>query len=138
MLEVVTALDVGPLAVIFMILLVYFLLGCVFESLSMMLLTVPVFAPVVAGLGLFSQYGAMGEELSLIWFGIFVVVATEISLITPPVGLNVYVLKGVIGDVATGTIFRGITPFWAVDIVRLVLLVFIPYMAIALPLTMQN
>ncbi|MBO6552053.1 MAG: TRAP transporter large permease [Roseitalea sp.] len=138
LLEVVTALDVGPLAVIFMILLVYFLLGCVFESLSMMLLTVPVFAPVVAGLGLFSEYGAMGEELSLIWFGIFVVVATEISLITPPVGLNVYVLKGVIGDVATGTIFRGITPFWAVDIVRLVLLVFIPYMAIALPLTMQN
>lgn len=134
----VTAFDVGPMAVIVLILLVYFLLGCVSESLSMMLLTVPVFAPVIAGLGLFSEYGPMSQELALIWFGIFVVIATEISLITPPVGLNVYVLKGVVGDVTTGTIFKGITPFWLVDIVRLILLIFVPYLAIAIPLTMQN
>jgi len=134
----VTAFDVGPMAVIVLILLVYFLLGCVFESLSMMLLTVPVFAPVIAGLGLFSEYGPMSEELALIWFGIFVVIATEISLITPPVGLNVYVLKGVVGDVTTGTIFKGITPFWLVDIIRLILLILVPYLAIAIPLTMQN
>ena len=73
-----------------LILLVYILLGCVFESLSMLLLTVPIFFPVVISLG-----------YDPVWFGIIVVVVTEISLITPPVGLNVFVLKGVLGDVPT-------------------------------------
>jgi TRAP-type C4-dicarboxylate transport system permease large subunit len=71
-----------------------------------------------------------------IWFGIIVVVVTEISLITPPVGLNVFVLKGVIGDVSTATIFKGVTPFWIVDIIRLALLVFIPSIILYLPNSM--
>ena len=71
-----------------------------------------------------------------IWFGIIVVVVTEISLITPPVGLNVFVLKGVIGDVSTATIFKGVTPFWIVDIIRLALLVFIPSIVLFLPNSM--
>ena len=111
--------------VMLMILGIYLVLGCVFESLSMLLLTVPIFFPLVTSLG-----------FDPIWFGIIVVVVTEISLITPPVGLNVFVLKGVIGDVSTATIFKGVTPFWIVDIIRLALLVFIPSIILYLPNSM--
>jgi len=120
--ELVTVHAVAPWTVILMILLVYIILGCVFESLSMLLLTVPIFFPLVVSLG-----------YDPVWFGIVVVVVTEISLITPPVGLNVFVLKGVIGDVSTGTIFRGVTPFWVVDIIRLMLIVSLPWIALFLP-----
>lgn len=120
--DFVTAWDLAPLAVMCLILLVYIILGCVFESMSMLLLTVPIFFPLVQSLG-----------FDLIWFGIVVVVVTEISLITPPVGLNVFVLRGVIGDVSTGTIFRGVTPFWIADIFRLALLVLVPALSLTLP-----
>ena len=109
------------------ILLIYVVLGCVFESLSMILLTVPVFAPLVASLG-----------FDLVWFGILVVVVTEISLITPPIGLNVFVLKGMLKDVSVGTIFKGVTPFWIADILRLILLVMVPSIALVLPSMMAN
>ncbi|MCG6904328.1 MAG: TRAP transporter large permease [Rhodobacter sp.] len=121
----VTSAGLGPMTVMMMILLIYVLLGCVFESLSMLLLTVPIFFPLVTGLG-----------FDPVWFGIIVVVVTEISLITPPVGLNVFVLKGVVGDVSTATIFRGVTPFWIVDIIRLALLVLIPSLVLFLPNSM--
>lgn len=122
LMDLVTSFDVSPLGVIFIILLVYIALGCVFESLSMILLTVPIFAPLVEGLG-----------FDLIWFGILVVVVTEISLITPPIGLNVFVLKGVLKDVSVKTIFKGVTPFWVADIFRLILLAFVPAIALLLP-----
>ena len=111
-----------PWMVITAILVIYVLLGCVFESLSMILLTVPIFFPLVVQLG-----------YDPIWFGIVVVVVTEISLITPPVGLNVFVLRGVLPDVSTGTIFKGVTPFWMADIVRLLLIVLIPFISLWLP-----
>jgi len=122
LLELITGYDVTPLTVIFMILGIYIILGCVFESLSMLLLTVPIFYPVVESLG-----------FDLVWFGIVVVVVTEISLITPPVGLNVFVLSGVLKDVKTGTIFKGVTPFWVADIVRLMLITLIPAISLFLP-----
>ena len=100
----VTSLDLAPLMVVLLMVAIYLLLGCVLESLSMILLTVPVFYPVILSLD-FS--GMVDPELVLIWFGIIVVVVTEISLITPPVGLNVFVLRGVLPDVSLGTIFRG-------------------------------
>ncbi len=135
---IVTAFDVPSIVVILLIILVYVILGCVFESLSMLLLTVPVFAPLVVDLGLFPEFpGDKGAEMSLIWFGIIVVVVTEISLITPPVGLNVFVLRGVLGDVTTGTIFRGVTPFWIVDILRLLLFILLPAIVLFLPLTIK-
>jgi C4-dicarboxylate transporter, DctM subunit len=135
---IVTGLDISPITVILMMILVYVVLGCVFESLSMLLLTVPVFAPIVEQLGLFADYPApVAQELSLIWFGIIVVVVTEISLITPPIGLNVFVLRGVLGDITAGTIFRGVTPFWIVDIFRVLLLLGIPWIALVLPMTMR-
>ena len=122
LISIVTSFDVSPLGVIFIILLVYLALGCVFESLSMILLTVPIFAPLVESMG-----------FDLIWFGILVVVVTEISLITPPIGLNVFVLKGVLKDVSIQTIFRGVTPFWCADIIRLIILALIPSIALLLP-----
>ncbi|NMT64601.1 TRAP transporter large permease [Marinobacter orientalis] len=122
LLSLVTSLDVSPIMVILAILGVYLVLGMVFESLSMMLLTVPVFYPLVESLG-----------FDLVWFGIVVVVVTEISLITPPVGMNVFVLSAVLRDVKTGTIFRGVTPFWCADIVRLALIVFIAQISLFLP-----
>ena len=79
------------------------------------------------GLGLGGYCEAlMDPELALIWFGIIVVVVTEISLITPPVGMNIFVLNTVLPDVTTGTIIRGVTPFWMVDLVRLTILVLFP------------
>ncbi len=127
----VTSTGLGPMTVMMLILLVYVLLGCVFESLSMLLLTVPIFFPLVISL----DFGLAPDQLA-VWFGIIVVVVTEISLITPPVGLNVFVLKGVVGDVSTATIFRGVTPFWIVDIVRLALLVLLPSLVLFLPNSM--
>ena len=122
LISIVTSFDVSAIGVIFIILAIYLLLGCVFESLSMILLTVPIFAPLVESLG-----------FDLIWFGILVVVVTEISLITPPIGLNVFVLKGVLKDVSVQTIFKGVTPFWCADIVRLVILALVPSIALILP-----
>ena len=111
-----------PILVIIAILAIYVALGCVLESMSMILLTVPMFYPLVAHLG-----------YDLIWFGIIVVVVTEISMITPPVGLNVFVLRSVLPDVPTKTVFRGVMPFIVADIVRLGILVAFP--AISLYLT---
>ncbi|MFK7755192.1 MAG: TRAP transporter large permease [Sedimentitalea sp.] len=122
LLNLAQGFDFPPMGVIFMILLIYLVLGCVFESLSMILLTVPIFAPLVEGLG-----------FDLIWFGILVVVATEISLITPPIGMNVFVLKGVLKDVSVSTIFKGVTPFWVADIFRIILLALVPGLALYLP-----
>ncbi|MEZ5654109.1 MAG: TRAP transporter large permease [Burkholderiaceae bacterium] len=122
LISLVTAQGVEPITVMLMIIAVYIVLGCVFESLSMLLLTVPVFFPLVTSMG-----------FDAVWFGIIVVVVTEISLITPPVGLNVFVLRGVVGDVSTGTIFRGVTPFWVFDILRLALLLFVPMISLYLP-----
>ncbi|WP_018699404.1 TRAP transporter large permease [Amorphus coralli] len=114
--------DVAPFVILLGVLVIYLLLGMVLESLSMVLLTVPIFAPMI---------GALGYDL--VWFGIVVVIMTEISLITPPVGLNVFVLKTVLPDVSIGTIFKGVTPFILADIVRMILLLAFPILALGLP-----
>lgn len=132
LLAIVQAGSFDPMMVIFIMVLIYLVLGAVFESLSMITLTVPIFAPLIASLGLFP--GDANGEMALIWFGIIVVVLTEISLITPPIGLNVFVLKSVVKDVSTGTIFKGVTPFWGVDIIRLALLIFVPGLILFIPL----
>lgn len=123
--RVILALGARPELVLLAIFAIYLLLGAILESLSMMLLTVPIFYPVVEALG-----------VDLIWFGIFVVVAIEISLITPPIGLNVFVLKTVIRDVDTRTVFVGVIPFVLMDILRILLLLAVPMLALALPQTM--
>jgi tripartite ATP-independent transporter DctM subunit len=124
--EWIIGLHVSPLMVVVWILIIYFLLGCVLESLSMVLLTVPVFFPIIQQVG-----------LDPVWFGIIVVVAVEISLITPPVGLNVFVLKGVLETVPTSTIFKGVTPFIFADLVRVTILVLVPGISLLLPSFMK-
>ncbi|MGF1700154.1 TRAP transporter large permease [Photobacterium makurazakiensis] len=120
--NLIESIGADPVLVMLAIIGIYILLGTVFESLSMLLLTIPVFYPLVQSMG-----------FDLVWFGIIVVVVTEISLITPPVGLNIFVLSGVIKDIKTSTIFKGVTPFWCADIIRLVLLLFIPALSLWLP-----
>ena len=121
----ITALDIGPLGVILMIVVVFLILGCLLESLSMMLLTVPVLFPIVMDLG-----------FDPIWFGIFVVVATELSYITPPIGLNVFVMRIVAPDILLKQVFAGLVPFVFVDLIRLVLLIAFPAIALIIPNSM--
>ena len=118
----IETLVLPPWIIILIILGFYIALGTVIEGLAMIFLTVPVFVPVVEGLG-----------FDLIWFGIVMVMVVEISLITPPIGLNVFVLKSMLPDVPLSDIFRGITPFFAGDIIRLLLVVFFPGIALFLP-----
>nr|MCU0827693.1 TRAP transporter large permease subunit [Tabrizicola sp.] len=114
-LDLVNSFGLSGYGLIFAILIVFLVLGCVMDSLAIILIFVPLFAPVVAAQG-----------FDLVWFGIIVVVVTEIALITPPVGMNVFVLKAVLPDVPVLRIFRSLAPFIAVDIVRLGLLVAFP------------
>ena len=127
----VSGLDVGPYTVILVLILIYIVLGAVLESLSMILLTVPIFYPLILSLDFGG--GWLGDPDNVtIWFGIMVVVVTEISLISPPVGLNVFVLRSVLRDIPITTMFRGIMPFWAADIGRLAVLVGVPAIALIL------
>lgn len=114
-LELVEGMGLTGYWLILAILLIFLVLGCVLDSMAIILIFVPLFAPVVAAQG-----------FDLIWFGIIVVVVTEIALITPPVGMNVFVLKAVLPHVPVLRIFRGLVPFIAVDLVRLSLLVAFP------------
>jgi len=120
--DFVNRFELSPITVIAAICLIYIVLGCVLESISMILLTVPVFYPLVQHLG-----------YDLVWFGIIVVVVTEISLITPPVGMNVFVLRTLLPDVPTSTVFRGVLPFIVADFFRLSLLVAFPAISLLLP-----
>ena len=118
----VTGLDVPPLAVIFVICLIYIILGTAMESLSMMLLTVPIFFPLVTSLG-----------FDPVWFGIIVVCVIEISLITPPVGMNIFVLSSMMPSLPTTTIWRGVTPFILADFMRMAVLILFPAITLFLP-----
>jgi tripartite ATP-independent transporter DctM subunit len=118
----ITEAGFGPYMVVALIVIVYLILGCMLDSLSMMFLTVPVFYPIVNNFG-----------MDLVWFGIIVVVVIEIGLITPPIGLNVFMLKTLMPEVPTGKIFIGVLPFIAADVVRLTLLVVFPSVVLLLP-----
>ncbi len=118
--------DLPPFAVLSMIILVYFLGGCFMDALAFVMLTVPIFFPVVTDLG-----------YDPIWFGIIIVMVTEMGVITPPVGINVYVVygvaEGVIGGVPLESIFKGIVPFLLAVVVGLVILIFFPQIILILP-----
>jgi C4-dicarboxylate transporter, DctM subunit len=111
-----------PLAVIGGILVFYIVLGCVMDELSMILLTLPIFLPTVIGLDLFG----LPNDLKLIWFGILVLMVVGIGLITPPAGLNVYVVNGLARDVPIAESYRGIVPFLLSDLLRTLLLLLFP------------
>ncbi len=122
----VQGLDIVPLLIIAVFLALYLLLGSVMDPFPIMVITVPIIAPVIADMG-----------YSLVWWGIVMVVVVETGMITPPFGINIFVLKRIAGgDVPMPAIFRGVLPFVAADIVKLILLVLFPALVLWLPSTM--
>lgn len=120
--QFVTGSHLPPHVAMLLILVIYIFLGMFVDGVAMILLTVPVFVPIVQTLG-----------FNLIWFGIVLVIVVEVSLITPPIGLNVFVLKSQLPEVPLSTLFRGIVPFLFADAVRLLLVLFVPSLVLFLP-----
>ena len=120
------ALGLGPYATLVMILIGYIILGMFFDGLAMLVVTMPVVFPIISSLG-----------FDPIWFGVICVIVIEMGLITPPVGINVYVVKGVATGVPMATIFRGVLPFWFAMAMCLALLVLFPEIALFLPERMR-
>ena len=117
----VGSLGLSPYAVLWAILVFYLIFGCVMDSLSMILLTIPIFFPMVSGL----DFGLPPEEMA-IWFGILVLIVVEVGLITPPVGMNLFVIQSMAPDIPIRDTYRGVWPFVASDLVRVTLLVIFP------------
>jgi C4-dicarboxylate transporter, DctM subunit len=111
----------GPYQVLWAILIFYLIAGCFMDSLSMILLTIPIFFPMVSGL----DFGLTPEETA-IWFGILVLIVVEVGLITPPVGMNLFVIQSMAPTIPMKDTYRGVLPFVASDLVRVVLLVMFP------------
>jgi len=118
----VQALPLSPLAVIFVLLVIYIILGCIFDTVSAMLITLPFVLPIVTGLG-----------YDPVWWGIINVVVVELGMITPPIGINVFVLYSVARTIPLSQIFRGVMPFVASDFFRLMLLTLVPALTLWLP-----
>ncbi|MFV3386745.1 TRAP transporter large permease [Pseudomonas sp. NY15364] len=118
----------APFVVLTGILVLYLFLGCVMDTMSMILLTIPIFFPMIMGL----DFYGLGETEKAIWFGILALMVVEIGMITPPVGMNVYVISGMSKDVTLRDAFRGIVPFLVSDILRVVILVLFPSITLCL------
>lgn len=123
--EMLTGLGVGRYGVLAMIMVMYLVLGCLMDAMAMIILTVPIIYPVIVQLG-----------FDPIWFGVIIVMTVELGLIHPPVGMNVFVIKSVIKDVSFTTIFKGVIPFVITDLLRLVVLISFPIIALWLPARM--
>ena len=117
------SLALPPIIVLIIILLIYLVLGCVIDALAMMLLTIPIFYPVVVGV--------LGYDP--IWFGVVIVLVVALGVITPPVGMNVFIIKGVVKDLSVETIFKGVWPFVIAIFICIVLLLIFPGIATFLP-----
>lgn len=118
----ISALGVAPLVVILILFAVYLVLGSVFDTVAAMVITLPFVLPLVTELG-----------YNPIWWGVVLVMAIEVGMITPPIGMNVFVLFGVARDIPLKTIFKGILPFFYADIVRILLIILFPALALWLP-----
>ena len=114
-----------PLLLLAVILLIYLILGCVMDSLSMILLTIPIFFPIIVGL----DFG-LGPEETTIWFGVLALIVVEVGLITPPVGMNVFIINSMARDVSMLETFKGVTPFLISDALRVLLLIIFPEIAL--------
>src|SRR6185295_2679283 len=117
-----TGLGIGSYGILGLIMVMYLILGCLMDALAMVILTVPIIFPVIRELG-----------FDPIWFGIIIVMTVELGLIHPPVGMIVFVIKSVIQDVTFATIFRGVLPFIVTDLLRLIILIAFPIIALWLP-----
>ena len=122
---ILTSFDLPALGVLMVILLIYMILGCFLEGFAMLVLTLPIFFPIITSLG-----------LDPIWFGVLVVLTLEMGLISPPVGINVFIVKSVAREVPLGAIFAGVLPFWIAMFVAVAILVAFPQIVLVLPNTM--
>jgi tripartite ATP-independent transporter DctM subunit len=120
--QLLTGLGFGRYGILAIIMLMYLVLGCVMDAMAMIILTIPVIFPVITALG-----------FDPIWFGVIIVMTVELGLIHPPVGMNIFVIKSVIEDVKISTIFYGVLPFILTDILRLIILIAFPIIALYLP-----
>ncbi|HNK18063.1 MAG TPA: TRAP transporter permease [Piscinibacter sp.] len=120
--EFLTGLGIGRYGVLALIMVMYLLLGCLMDAMAMIILTVPIIFPVIMQLG-----------FDPIWFGVIIVMTVELGLIHPPVGMNVFVIKSVVQEVSFTTIFKGVIPFVLTDILRLLILIAFPAIALWLP-----
>ena len=125
--SLLTNLPLGPTGILVVILAAYVALGTFLEGMAMLVLTLPVVFPVMLQLG-----------FDPIWFGVMIVIVLEMGLLSPPVGVNVFVVKGVAPQVPLATIFRGIWPFWWAMLLCLVILTLFPEIALLLPRAMFN
>ncbi|MCB1343625.1 MAG: TRAP transporter large permease subunit, partial [Pseudooceanicola sp.] len=123
----IDALGLGVTGTLVLILAIYLVLGCFLEGFAMLVLTLPIFFPIVTGLG-----------IDPIWFGVLVVLTLEMGLISPPVGINVFIVKSVAPKVPLGDIFRGVLPFWVMMVLCVAILIAYPQIALFLPNTMFN
>ena len=123
--EFLTSLGIGRYGVLALIMVMYLVLGCLMDAMAMIILTVPIIFPVIVHLG-----------FDPIWFGVIIVMTVELGLIHPPVGMNVFVIKSVVKDVSFTTIFKGVLPFILTDILRLIILIAFPMIALWLPTRM--
>ncbi|MDP3423629.1 MAG: TRAP transporter large permease [Burkholderiaceae bacterium] len=118
----VIGLGLSPILVLFLIILIYLVLGCIMDSLSMILLTIPMFFPIIMGMDI---YG-LAAEPKAIWFGILVLMVVEIGLITPPVGMNVFIINSMEKNTPMKETFKFVLPFLASDVLRIIAIVFFP------------
>ena len=123
--DIVVGLNASKLLTMIVILLIYFVLGCALDALAMILLTIPIFFPIVLALG-----------FDPIWFGVIVVMVVEMGLISPPIGMNVFVIKGMAPEIRLSQIYRGVIPFVIAQILLIAALLAIPQIATWLPSTM--
>lgn len=130
--ELLQGSSLSPMSIMVLIIILYLILGCLMDSLSMVILTVPFFWPVVAGL----DYGLQPGDLK-IWFGIIILIVVELGLITPPVGLNVFIINSLAPDVPMRETFKGVMPFFAAEMFRIAVLVAFPVITLFLPRLLQ-
>ena len=123
--EGLQSLGLGPYGTLLVIILAYVVMGMFMDGLSMLVISIPVVFPVIVAMG-----------FDPIWFGVVAVIVIEMGMITPPVGLNVFVVRGVAGDVPLNTVFRGVFPFLIAMIVGLILIILIPQIALFIPNSM--
>ncbi len=118
-------LELGHYGTLTLILIFFIIMGCILDAMAMIILLVPIVFPIITQMG-----------FDPIWFGVIIVMTVELGLITPPVGMNVFVINSIARDISLPTIFRGVLPFVAADILRLILLVALPSLVLWLPRTM--
>jgi TRAP-type C4-dicarboxylate transport system permease large subunit len=119
--SIVRSFNLSAMGVILAVCAICIFLGMIFESVGLLLLIVPVFLPTLIQM-----------NVDLIWFGIVMIVVVEMGLITPPIGMNVFVVKTVVPDVALSRIFTGVTPFVVADFVALALILTFPIIAVGI------